>query len=343
MMRTPFLATILAATILLGAPALVRAQDDVPAPDPKAEWSKLFADGLDLLRERRIDDSIKAFQACIKLDDKNAVSYYNIACCYAQKKDAPKTVEWLKKSFDKGFLDLAHIGRDSDIDPVRDDDGLKDLLAKTKKKILSSRTEAVRITPSEPRTEKMPLVVYLHAHGAKLDELKERLEPLADMLGATILIPAGRVDAGAASWDTTAETCIVADVEAILQDTTSNVDAKRIVLVGEFDGATLALTLALEHGWKRVVAAAGIYSRPEAEKAKGLRAYLVAPRWSEAALRSANEVRDGLLEAGAQVSVERHDDQGAFHGKGLKAVERGVRWALGEKVALPGAGPPRHF
>lgn len=324
------LRTLLLAAALVGvAPGLVRAQDEPQQPTPEdknAEYQVLFEQGLDLLRAKRYDDSIKRFQACIALFPDRAVSYYNIACAYSLKKDAKKSVDWLKKSFDKGFLDLAHVGRDTDLDNVRDEDAFKELVTATRKKILAERPQTVKIVPKTVATN-APLVVFVHGDSTNVEELAKKIGPLADKLGAYLVIPSGRVvnDQGA-HWDTTAETCIVHDVKAAMKE--FDVPAERVVLVGELDGAAYALAIANKNGWKNVVAAAGGYEKLESP-AKDMRVYLYAPRAYDAAQAAATAARDDLLGAGAHVRVERHEGQTAFPEDVVGAIERAVKWTLG--------------
>src|SRR4051812_22442007 len=91
---------LLAPTVLSVRPAI--AQDEPPRPeDKRADVSALFERGLDLLRQKRYESSIKVFEQCITLFPDDPVSYYNVACAYSNMKDAKRAVEWLKKSFDK--------------------------------------------------------------------------------------------------------------------------------------------------------------------------------------------------------------------------------------------------
>lgn len=330
--RTLFLALVLA----LGAPALAHAQQELLPPEDKAaDWSAEFEKGLDLLREKKLDESIRAFQRCNQLFPDRAVSYYNIACAYSLKKDAPKAVEWLKKSFEKGFLDLAHVGRDTDLDNVREDGDFKALVKETRKKVLQNAPEPVIAYPSKPIEGKLPLLVWIGNENDDMEMRSRAVLPLADSLPAIVMIIPGNLkgqDGGkSVHWDSADETVIVHHVTAALKDGTHPVDADRIVLAGQFDGAMRALDLAAEHGWKRVVAGAGVFKTLEPEKAKGMRIFLAVPLGLEERLASAREVRDVALGVGARVKIVRHEARAAFPDEHLETLERSVRWALGEK------------
>jgi hypothetical protein len=338
--RTWFRSALVALALLGAFAPTVRAQEEPPPPEDKnADWSAAFEQGLDLLRLKRVDESIRAFEICIRLFPDRAVAYYNIACAHSIGKRPEKAVEWLKKSFDKGFLDLGHIGRDSDLDNVRNHEKFKALIEETKKKILAGRPAAKKILP-EKADGKLPLLVYLRAEGTTVEDAQKKLGDLADALGVAILIPSGKGEKG--GWDTTAETCIVSDVQAALSEE-SRLDAKKVVLVGEAEGATLAWKVGLENGWKRVVAAAGAYEKVEGDKAKGLRAWLIAPRPFDAALNEAAEARDEILKAGGHVFIERHDEKAAFPKDTLETIERAVKWTLDDEAKAPDAGDSHKF
>lgn len=336
---------IVAFALVFGGATIARAQEEPPPPEDKnADYAALFQQGLDLLKNKRYDDSIKRFEACIKLFPDRNVSYYNIACAHSMKKDAKKAVEWLKKSFDRGFLDLAHVSRDTDMDPIREDEGYKDLIAATRKKILAERPATVKIVPKDAAA-KAPLVVFLHADSTNVEELAKKIGPIADKLGAYLIIPSGRVvDAKGAHWDSTAETCITADVKAALKE--FDADPEKVVFVGELDGASHAFSIAAHHGWKRVVAASGIYEKVEGDAGKDLRVYLFAAKAFDSALAAAVSARDDLLKNGGKVKIERHETQTAFPEDVAGAIERAVKWTLDDKASSsssPDAGELKKF
>lgn len=344
------------ATALLVAPlapaALSRtafAQEEAPPPpDPVADWQESFQRGIDLLREHKHDDSIKAFERCrlIKADREPSLLDYNIACAYAQKKDAGKAVERLKKAFDAGFLDMEHVGRDEDLDPIRADDAFVKLFQTTKKKILEHRTAALRIVPKSQAKGPRPLVVFLAPTGDSPDDYSVKLGSVADDLGAVVLVVAGNksADGGRTAWDSTAETCVVADVGEALADSTLGIDPSRVVLVGQFGSATIALDTALAHGWKRIVGAAGLYRVPEAKEAKDARVYLIAPRGlNDRAQTEATALRNSVLVAGGQAVVERPESREPFGPDLPGTLKRAVHWLLGDTVTIPGAGESKKF
>jgi beta-lactamase regulating signal transducer with metallopeptidase domain/tetratricopeptide (TPR) repeat protein len=89
------------------------------------EW---FGVGLDLLRLRRLDDSIDAFERSIAAGEKISPAMYNIACAYSLKNDAANGMAWLRKAIDNGYSDESNMRRDNDIAFLRTQPGFKELV-----------------------------------------------------------------------------------------------------------------------------------------------------------------------------------------------------------------------
>ena len=73
----------------------------------------------------------------------NAGQWYDFACVFAiasgklaDKKDeyAKRAVELLQRAVKAGYKDAAHMKKDTDLDPLRDRDDFKKLLAELEKK-----------------------------------------------------------------------------------------------------------------------------------------------------------------------------------------------------------------
>src|SRR5207302_714370 len=158
----------------------------------------------------------------------------------AQKKDAAKTCELLKRSFDGGFLDMAHVGRDVDLDPIRDDVAFKKLVADTRKKILDGRAKPRRLVPRAAATGKRALLVYLARNGSAANELEDKIAAVVESVACVALVETGH---GGSAWDSTAETCVAADVEEALGDAALALDPERVVIAGDLDGARLAVAI----------------------------------------------------------------------------------------------------
>lgn len=89
------------------------------------EW---FDVGFDLLRLRRLDESIDAFERSIAAGEKVPSSMYNIACAYSLRKDAANGMAWLRKAIDNGYSGDDHMRRDDDVAFLRTQPGFKELV-----------------------------------------------------------------------------------------------------------------------------------------------------------------------------------------------------------------------
>jgi beta-lactamase regulating signal transducer with metallopeptidase domain/tetratricopeptide (TPR) repeat protein len=87
--------------------------------ETSADGDDWFDVGLDLLRLRRIDESIEAFQRAIDLGEKTSTSMYNIACAYSLKGDINSSMAWLEKAINEGFDSADKLANDPDLNNVR--------------------------------------------------------------------------------------------------------------------------------------------------------------------------------------------------------------------------------
>jgi beta-lactamase regulating signal transducer with metallopeptidase domain/Tfp pilus assembly protein PilF len=88
--------------------------------------------GLNLLRLRKFDDSIYAFQKSIENGDKTGAAMYNIACAYSLRGDARNGMVWLEKSVENGFSSDDKFKNDPDIALLRRQDGFDELRQRAK-------------------------------------------------------------------------------------------------------------------------------------------------------------------------------------------------------------------
>jgi beta-lactamase regulating signal transducer with metallopeptidase domain/Flp pilus assembly protein TadD len=94
-----------------------------------SDW---FDVGLDLLRLRKLDQSIDAFRHSIAANRKTDTSMYNIACAYSLKGDVRGGMEWLDKAIEAGFSSDDKLENDPDIALLRQRSGFEALQRKTK-------------------------------------------------------------------------------------------------------------------------------------------------------------------------------------------------------------------
>jgi beta-lactamase regulating signal transducer with metallopeptidase domain/Flp pilus assembly protein TadD len=82
------------------------------SPHHGEDW---FEVGLDLLRLRRLDDSIVAFEKAIAAGENVGAATYNIACAYSLAGDATNGLVWLDKAIEQGFSSHGKLADDPDI------------------------------------------------------------------------------------------------------------------------------------------------------------------------------------------------------------------------------------
>jgi predicted esterase len=121
---------------------------------------------------------------------------------------------------------------------------------------LGASRDAILHLPPKPTTDRLPLLVLLHGAGNSGAGILRRLGPFADEVGLVVLSP----DSRASTWDAIRGT-FGADVEFINRALervfeTVAVDPQRIAVGGFSDGATYAISLALQNGdlFRRVLA-----------------------------------------------------------------------------------------
>jgi predicted esterase len=314
-----------AALFVAVALAPLAAQDD-----RDAEWRASFELGLTLLRARKLDDAVKAFEKCVELFPDRAVGHYDAACAHALAGRKEKAVACLSRSFEHGFLDLAHVARDHDLDPLRDDPAFTKLVATTRETLL--RDARWKIAAPE-NVEKPPLVVWLHDDGEDAASAHDRLASLARELGAIVAFPEGRLKVrGGRRWDSAAETVVVHVIEAIGAE--RKLEGKPVI-AGVGDGASVAwrIVRASPASFRGAVLASGNLAIDDDDgtpSSTGLRFWISAPGSEDDPLgRVAIGARAKLVDDGAEVVLDRV--------AGAPPVDRRARalsWVLGGKLDL---------
>jgi tetratricopeptide (TPR) repeat protein len=89
--------------------------------------SSWFSRGKELHDERRYAEAIEAFRRSIDLGYREGTSSYNIACGYARLGRSSEAMEWLQRAMDAGFDVARYIGRDDDLDSLRNLPAFRDL------------------------------------------------------------------------------------------------------------------------------------------------------------------------------------------------------------------------
>jgi len=104
-----------AALLLLGA--LAAAQDSSALSEAfLAQEREAFA----YFQRKAWPEAIAAFERQCAIFPENPRPYYNIACCYALQGDPARAATWLRLAIGHGWRDAEHLGKDSDLDSLRD-------------------------------------------------------------------------------------------------------------------------------------------------------------------------------------------------------------------------------
>ena len=88
--------------------------------NPKS-GSGWYSRAMDLHRDERYDEAIRAFEKAIEAGYREDASSYNIACGYALKGDRDKAFEWLRKAEEAGFRTDHYLSSDDDLENLRSD------------------------------------------------------------------------------------------------------------------------------------------------------------------------------------------------------------------------------
>ncbi|HUD72505.1 MAG TPA: DUF5700 domain-containing putative Zn-dependent protease, partial [Dongiaceae bacterium] len=108
------------------APALA-AVDSGYGQDP-LRASRRRREGLKLLMEDRTKDAVPVLEEAESIDPSDYASAYNLACAWSILGKEKRALRWLRRSFDRGFVDFKHAATDPDLEALRRLDGFAALL-----------------------------------------------------------------------------------------------------------------------------------------------------------------------------------------------------------------------
>lgn len=102
---------------------------------PLSDRLAIYLDqGIRYLNIKRFDRAEREFLRVLKLDPKNELALYNLACTYSLWGKIEKAFEFLKRTIDAGYDDLSHIESDPDLDPLRNEARYKELIEPIRRK-----------------------------------------------------------------------------------------------------------------------------------------------------------------------------------------------------------------
>lgn len=154
-------AAAIGAAVVLGPGAVRPARAQEPPEqggEPDEEYSQLFEQGLELLKDGKFEEAIATFQKAIAIRKGPPETYYNIACAYSLKGDKERALDWLAEALAHGFKDEDHIAKDTDLDGIRGEPRFAELMAK-----------------AFPKARPGETLVTLKGERASLDRLKGKV------------------------------------------------------------------------------------------------------------------------------------------------------------------------
>jgi tetratricopeptide (TPR) repeat protein len=96
----------------------------------KRELAAVHMDqGLKHLTHARFPRAEREFQRVIEVEPRNEIAWYNLACTYSRWNKVDAAMEALRKAVGFGFDDTKHMGKDPDLENIRDDPRFKALVA----------------------------------------------------------------------------------------------------------------------------------------------------------------------------------------------------------------------
>lgn len=315
-----------------------------PEAERQAEFSRLFSEGLEAITRRDLRRSEALFKRCIELFPNQAVSHYNLACTYALGEQADKAVVALRDAFRLGFVDLGHMSRDLDFDPIRRTPAFRAAISEFEAALLGQVGDALTHVPTGDAPPE-GVLVWVHDQRAAPARDLERLRALLPRWA--IVVPQGVPLRDAFVWDERVEFVVVERLRALVAQLRRPGDAPlRALVAGEGAAGTMALTVALHHPdlvagvvavGPNLGAAVGDDLTPS-----GTRAYLLVHREDVAHVRAAVQARDRFVKAKSPVVLERYPLPNPLS-QDRAVLLRALGWLQGRQVTLPGAGAEHTF
>lgn len=266
--------TLLLLSVALMGVGAVQAQD----PQDPPEWGE--SPNLWRLAQRwthayQAKDWEKAIEVGLeiaRLDPKEDVVRYNLACVYALNGQKRNALSWLRNSAELGFCNLTLFEKDPDLKSLRAEPAYRECLKLVRKNAARDREKffekvevtepVIKIPEGIPDGKALPVIVALHPYGGTPEAISKRFQGVAAKRGAILLAPRAihQVESGY-DWGAPEDTLMVITHSLEKLAKLHKIDPKKVVLAGFSQGGNMALYL----GSKRpdlfcgVIAVAGCY------------------------------------------------------------------------------------
>ncbi|MBI5366019.1 MAG: alpha/beta fold hydrolase [Planctomycetes bacterium] len=306
------LAVMSLALALSAAPAL--AQPAAPPADDAAKmeaFTAAYEEGMKAIEAGKFDEGIAAFKKAIEANPDDPNPYYNVGCCYARLGKKPEAIDWLKKSAEKGFADVEHMGKDTDLDGLREEAGYKELVAGVTAAAAGDAPSGalayeVVVGKDHDKTKATPLILALHGNGGDPKSFARVWKDLADSARVIVVCPQGPnpTGTGGFTWEGTTPDQLLEVVGKIGEE--YELDEDRVIVAGYSLGAAAALRVAFEDSntYAGVLAIAGDWNsesfktRLESAKQNGLAVALLAGEKDQKYIAQLRQAKKDLEAAG---------------------------------------------
>jgi phospholipase/carboxylesterase len=271
-------------------PATVSVEDVLLSNPDSILWEAINA-----YNEKDYASSASAYLSYVSHNNSDAISLYNLACCFGLMGDSTRAAAFLMASWDAGYRDAEHIRQDTDFDRVRESSVFKATVKEMDKEAAEksygknrvyvtakSMLPCYVVVPEDYNAEdRYPLVIGLHGYGSNYDRFSDlfRRDSKSDTAGKATGVDfiyaapcapypmAGGPEPGY-SWtlrdEELGEKSLVMDEDYItslpLEILNSwNVDTTQVYLLGFSQGASTAYFIGLNHPerFKGVIAFGG--------------------------------------------------------------------------------------
>ncbi len=144
---TNALTAIIAVSLFLASPGLVAGKPKAPSKEDKAAIQRkarahmakmrrimaLNREAIEHFKAGRFDRCKAKLQEILKIDPKNDIAHYNMACLYSRREKFDKAIEELNSAINNGYMSFAYMEQDPDLDPLRKLAGYKKILVRRDK------------------------------------------------------------------------------------------------------------------------------------------------------------------------------------------------------------------
>ncbi|MFH1422098.1 MAG: DUF1570 domain-containing protein, partial [Planctomycetota bacterium] len=161
----------------------------------KAEIASIHSEAIDLLKQKKYEESIALYQKILDMDAGDMIALYNVSCAYSLTGEIEKAIRYLEDSIEAGFLDFGHMQRDVDLDNIRKTLAFEDLMIHKEQymrigasKQLSSLKNLLGkdYVFEIDRTRK--LVFAVSGNQKLLEMIKNEIDTLSDALWGTLFM-----------------------------------------------------------------------------------------------------------------------------------------------------------